>query len=395
MKYVDIKRCPICASAKNKKISKKKQESGYFDKKVIVTLNICKKCSFVFQNPRIKQKYLDKYYKKSRNSSGRTFFEKTKKNYKYNLNFIRKKFLQKFLKKTKLYDLLEVGSSTHDFLNILDKKKFNLHAVEPSKQKKNKNITTLNQTFEKINFKKKFDIVACFHTLEHIFDINNFLKKINQITTDEGMIYVEVPNALKMGFITIEEFYPFEHMSHFNEYNLKILLSKYNFSQFTVDKKDKTNLRILAIKDTKKKVLSLDKKIINKNTLIFLRNFKDYEKKNNKYRKFIINKVNKIIKNNKIEKKITAVYGAGVHTHYLFNLLENPEFVNYIFDSDLNKKGCFFLDHKIKHSSQILDFRIDTIIISSVNFENEIFKYLRRINFKNKIQLIKLYNHQK
>ena len=39
--------------------------------------------------------------------------------------------------------------------------------------------------------------------------------------------------------------------------------------------------------------------------------------------------------------------------------------------------------------------RIDTIIISSVNFENEIFKSLKKINFKKKIQLIKLYNHQK
>ena len=102
MKYVDIKKCPICANARNKKISKKEQESGYFDKKVIVSLNICEKCSFVFQNPRIKQKYLDEYYKKSKNSSGITFFEKTKKNYKYNLNFIRKKFLQKFLKKKKI-----------------------------------------------------------------------------------------------------------------------------------------------------------------------------------------------------------------------------------------------------------------------------------------------------
>ena len=43
--------------------------------------------------------------------------------------------------------------------------------------------------------------------------------------------------------------------------------------------------------------MSLDKKIINKNAQTFLRNFKDYEKKNNKYRKFIINKVNRIINN--------------------------------------------------------------------------------------------------
>ena len=40
----------------------------------------------------------------------------------------------------------------------------------------NKKIKFFNQTFEKINFKNKFDVIACFHTLEHIFDINIYQK---------------------------------------------------------------------------------------------------------------------------------------------------------------------------------------------------------------------------
>lgn len=137
MQYIDIKKCPVCLSKKTGKISSKKQETGYFNKKVIVSLNFCKKCSFVFQNPRIKKSYLDDYYKNSINSSGKTFFEKNKKYYKFNLNFVRKKFLEKFLNYKKKYELLEIGSSSYDFLNLLDKKKFSLSAVEPSKQKKN------------------------------------------------------------------------------------------------------------------------------------------------------------------------------------------------------------------------------------------------------------------
>ena len=37
--------------------------------------------------------------------------------------------------------------------------------------------------------------------------------------------------------------------------------------------------------------------------------------------------------------------------------------------------------------------KIDTIIISSINFENEIFKNLRKINFKRKVEIFRLYNH--
>lgn len=395
MKYVDIKKCPICASRKYNKISSKKQESGYFHQKVLVNLNICKKCSFVFQNPRIKQIYLDKYYKNSRNASGKTFFEKNRKNYKFNLNFIRKKFLEKFLNKGESYEFLEIGSSNYDFINLLDKKKFKLNAVEPSNQKKKYNVKSYNQTFEKINFKKKFDIVACFHTLEHIFDINLFLEKISQIISNDGLVYIEVPNSLKMGFVTIEEFYPFEHMSHFNAYNLKLFLLKYNFNQFFIDTKDKTNLRILAKKSFKKNIIKFDKKKIKRNISIFLKNFKVYQKKNSHYRKFIINKINEKIKKNYLQKKVTAIYGAGIHTHYLLDLLKNSNYIRYIFDSDESKKGAAFFKYKIKHVSQILNFKIDTIIISSVNFENEIFKSLKKINFKNKVEIIRLYNYKK
>lgn len=379
---------------KIKKISSKKQETGYFNKKVMVSLNLCKKCSFVFQNPRIIKNYLDDYYKNSINSSGKTFFEKNKKNYKFNLNFVRKKFLEKFLKyRKKKYELLEIGSSSYDFLDLLDKKKFLSSAVEPSKQKKKSKIKIYNKVFEKINFKKKFDIVACFHTLEHIFDINLFLKKITQIVKSDGIIYIEVPNSLNMGFITIEQLYPFEHMSYFNSDNLKIFLSKYNFNKFLIDKKDKTNLRIIAKKNSAKKVIKYSKKKIHKNNSLFLKNFEKYEKKNNNYRKFIIDKVDKKIKRNKIQNKTTAVYGAGVHTSYLFDLLKNSSSIKYMFDSDINKKGSLFLEHKIKHVSQILNFKIDTIIISSINFENEIFKTLKKINFKRKVEIFRLYNH--
>ena len=176
---------------------------------------------------------------------GRRFF-KDDKSYKYGHQRKRVEFLNKIVKKEKKKKILEIGASTTDFLNLLSKKKYDLYAVEPSKQKINKKIKFFNQTFEKINFKNKFDVIACFHTLEHIFDINVFLSKILKIIKDKGYLFLEIPNSLKMGFMTIEDYYPFEHMSYFNYENLKIFLSKYGFKKFKIDKKDKVNLRVIA-----------------------------------------------------------------------------------------------------------------------------------------------------
>jgi len=393
MKYTSFKFCPVCDSNNIKKISRVKKETGYFKKKINVTLNICKSCSFVFQSPRISKYYLDKYYKKSNNASGKTFFLKNKNNYKYGLNHSRFDFLKNNIKKNKKkISILDIGSSSNNFLELFDKKKFNLNAVEPSRQNNNKLIKLYNETFEKIKFKKKFDIIVSFHTLEHIYDVNFFIKKISEIIKPNGVFFVEVPNGLKMGFTTIEDYYPFEHMSYFNSENLKILLTKHNFGNFLFDKSDNTNLRVLAYFKDKPKKNFIIKKTIRKKVNIFVRNYNKYQKKNNLLKKIIINKLNNFIKKYKNQKKIVAIYGAGVHTHYLFSLSNAISYAKYIFDGNIDKKGRYFKNYQIKHIDEISKYKIDVIIISSVNFEEEIYNSLLKINFDKKFKIIKLYN---
>ena len=397
MQYIDFKLCPVCSSNNIKKISRVKKETGYFKKKIFVTLRICQNCSFVFQSPRILKSYLDRYYKKSNNASGKTFFLENKRNYKYGLNYRRFDFLKantNYVNKKKI-SIIEIGSSSNVFLNLFNDKRFDLNAVEPSKQKKIKTIKQYNEVFEKIKFKKRFDIIASFHTLEHIYDINIFLQKISEIITPNGVLFIEVPNGLKMGFLTIEDYYPFEHMSYFNAENLKIILRKYKFGSFVIDNKDNTNLRILAKFNNEEKKFALRKKIINKNIDTFIDNYQEYQKKNDFFRKVIINRLTNIIEKYKKEKKIIAIYGAGVHTHHLFSLMKVASHAKYIFDSNINKKGSYFKDYQIKHVKEITKYKIDAIVISSVNFEDEIYNSLKKINLNKKIKIIKIYDFLK
>lgn len=369
------------------------KQTGYLNKKIDVTLNICRSCSFVFQSPRVSQKYLDKYYKNSKNSSGQTFFFKDDKSYKYGLNKKRVEFLNKIIKTKKKKKILEIGASTTDFLNLLSKNKHVLYAVEPSKQKINKKIKFFNQTFEKINFKNKFDVIACFHTLEHIFDINVFLSKILKIIKDSGYLFLEVPNSLKMGFMTIEDYYPFEHMSYFNYENLKIFLSKYGFKKFKIDKKDKVNLRVIARFEKRNVNNYFNKSLVKKNTKLFIKGYNNYQKTNIKNTKKIKKRINKIISESICKKKVIAIYGAGVHTHYLFNIINNKNAIKFVFDSDLKKKGKIFNKYKIKHYKEIKNYKVDIIIISSVNFEDEIYRHLKKININKKFRIIRLYGN--
>ena len=85
--------CEICKSKKYIKIYSDIQPLDEKIKKKIINLKICKNCGFLFQNPKPSQKFLNKYYSKNINSSGKVFFE--------NMSLHNNKFYQRynFLKK--------------------------------------------------------------------------------------------------------------------------------------------------------------------------------------------------------------------------------------------------------------------------------------------------------
>ena len=393
MQYTKIKSCPVCFSENSYKLSSTKKQTGYFKEKVTVRLNICNICSFVYQNPRISKEKLDEYYIKSNNSSGKTFFFKKNNSYKYNLNTKRLFFLKKNIKTDQRKKLLEIGASTCDFLNLLDKKEYQLFAIEPTKQKTNKDIKYFNETFEKFKTSQKYEIIACFHTLEHIFDINIFLEKISKILNENGYLFLEVPNSLKKGFYTIEDFYPFEHMSYFNYDNLKFFLSRYGFHSLKVDKTDKTNLRVIAKFNFQRKSIVVNKKKLIDNKNYFIKNYRDYQLKNLQITKMIKKKIYQILNIAHKNNLIVAIYGAGIHTHYLFEIISKKrKTIKHIFDSDIKKKDKLFLNYKIKHFRQLNKTKVDIVLISSVNFENEIYEHLNKVKSDKNLKIIKLYN---
>ena len=149
--------------------------------------------------------------------------------------------------------------------------------------------------------------------------------------------------------MTIEDYYPFEHMSYFNYENLKIFLSKYSFKKFKIDKKDKVNLRVIARFEKGNVNNYFNKSLAKKNTKLFIKGYNNYQTTNIKNTKKIKKRINKIIGNSIYKKEVLAIYGAGVHTHYLFNIIDNKNAIKFVFDSDLKKKGKIFKKYKIKY----------------------------------------------
>ena len=137
--------------------------------------------------------------------------------YYYNFDFIMHDYM---LKKLKFFfnnnDCLELGAGNGNFTVKLAKFFKSITVVEGSsksiskiKKLDIKNINIINQNIEKINIKKKFNNIFIIHTLEHLKKRTHTLKKIKNLLTNNGLLYVVTPNAnamsrqiaVKMGLI--------------------------------------------------------------------------------------------------------------------------------------------------------------------------------------------------
>jgi 2-polyprenyl-3-methyl-5-hydroxy-6-metoxy-1,4-benzoquinol methylase len=125
-------------------------------------------------------------------------------NYGFDLQ-IRKSLIKRFDKHVSINSsksCLEIGSfdgsmtelllDSHDFINV----------VEPSsemakllKQKFPNSVKVTQSTIESVNLDHSFDYIYLIHTLEHLDNPVDALKKIGTLLAPNGVVLVAVPNA--------------------------------------------------------------------------------------------------------------------------------------------------------------------------------------------------------
>lgn len=78
---------------------------------------------------------------------------------------------------------------------------------------------------------KPFDLVIVSHVIEHLIDFD-LLRFLSELVCDDGLLYIEVPDALKYGIQQRREFlYYFDrlHVNHFTPQSLALLAGHYGF----------------------------------------------------------------------------------------------------------------------------------------------------------------------
>lgn len=230
-----LEKCPVCDShqlstyghIKDHKVSRE-----------TFKLDQCEACGLVFTNPRPDEVNIGKYYQ-SENYVSHTDTKKGLINFLYHQ--VRKITLRKKLRWINKFtvnkrSLLDVGCGTGYFLKTCKSNGWSISGVEPdegareiARKNTEANISSSLDSVEK----KEYDAITLWHVLEHIHDLNGSIKKLSQLLSQTGTVFVALPNYKCYDRKIYQEYWDgYEvprHLYHFSIDTVDKLLNKHGF----------------------------------------------------------------------------------------------------------------------------------------------------------------------
>jgi len=182
--------------------------------------------------------FIDRLYQKAKNYS-----------IKQKIKLIRKHKTQN----TKLQtpnSLLDIGCGTGDFLSACQNNGYTIVGVEPNKKarvlsKSKLGILTSNsenynnlhpKVYDSINVieNQQFDVITMWHVLEHVPNLEEYIKQVKELLKPNGTLFIAVPNYKSYDANHYKEFWAAfdvpRHLWHFSKKSIKVLFEKENFS---------------------------------------------------------------------------------------------------------------------------------------------------------------------
>ena len=223
---------------------------------------ICKSCAHVFQSNRKEQTYyIDLPYFVGQEQVNKIDYVKYDGHVRRRASYIHE-FIQGYVKDNP--SILDIGCSYGGVLFYLGNllKSNDLFGVTPDYDEKTfdryAGIKFERGTYEN-PIKNKFEFVTLVHTLEHFISPISCLTNVYENLTDDGILYLEVPNFYWESFI-IGQIYNPAHISYFTKNDLLNILKYCGFEVLKIkESRYWGNIKIIAKKNTDKSVVKINR----------------------------------------------------------------------------------------------------------------------------------------
>ncbi len=201
----------------------------------------CKKCEFVFVNPRVGNNdlykmYSDNYFTNQNEGYGYQNYELT--------SHLRSKTFQKWIEGIEPYLskgkglILDIGCASGTFLELMREKGWDVEAIELDKQMveklKGKNIKVFEKPFEEFTSDKKYQLITMFDVLEHIPDLKTTFEKLHELLDKDGIVVLITPDfsstQRKVFGKKWFQYKPQEHIQYFTPATLAKAIEPYGLT---------------------------------------------------------------------------------------------------------------------------------------------------------------------
>lgn len=244
---------------------------------------LCLNCGLIRENPRISKDTIEIFYEKHYRDLKNLSFSKIKQinnqeylEQTYNKEMERGKMIFNYIKKYTLLKtglIFDFGTGTGGILKSFKDAGFEIYGVDINEDFLNygvkKGLNLKKGSIDELkNYPKKANLIIASHILEHLHDLENYLKELRECLEEDGYLIVLLPGLMNIQYHeeNLLSLFVIEHLYYFTLQTLtKILID--NGFRFV-----NGNEEIIALfqKSTQKVYFKISKDFID-NVLIYLR----------------------------------------------------------------------------------------------------------------------------
>lgn len=240
---IKLSECPVCGGKKCKRIF----AINGFD------YHRCKSCSFVFVNPRLNDQgsqiwYNSQFY----NTALEWEMFLNRENERYASVSLNARHFRKVAElidenfKNKNTEIIDLGCSTGSLLSFLKNElhftnltgiDLNIEAVGFAKNRRKLNVNYADAT-KIIDDGNKYDLVISTENIEHVNDLEEYIKNISHLLKPKGQFVLSTPNndnrAVRLMGKFGDHFCAPNHINYFNSETISLFLAKKGFEIKTI-----------------------------------------------------------------------------------------------------------------------------------------------------------------
>lgn len=237
-----------------------------------------------------------------------------------------------------------------------------------------------------IPFNEKADVIILSHILEHVLDLKSALKCLYDKLSDDGFIYVEVPDAYRYDEFEnaspLRYFY-LQHIVHFDKFHLIHLFENNGFLKIDSGYSTRVegDLKMPCVWCIFKRI-NMGKINISDFTLAYdIKSWFDEHCEINSL------DTNNILKNLAESKKNVYIWGLGIHMNMMLAMSPLKDCnIKYYIDSNERTQKETINDKKIYSTDKLKEAtKDDVIILGAPTHFKEMYNHLKEIKFKGQI----------